>query len=122
MPVHIDNKRCNGCPKRPEGLCEAICPGDLLYRKNGKAVIREPADCWDCFACVKACPCSALWIELPFQISETKVRLSARIKNNRAEWNLLDKKGTSIAVYTIPIKECFKKNVLEEYGVGKEIK
>lgn len=93
MTVHIDYKLCNGCPKNPEGCCEEICPGDLFYRKNKKAVMREPADCWDCFACVKACPRSALSVELPFQISEDKHRLTARCKKNCIVWRLLDRKG-----------------------------
>ena len=69
-------------PGDPEGCCEEICPGDLFYREQGKAVMREPSDCWDCCACVKACPRAALSIELPFQISEAKHRLTARIKKN----------------------------------------
>ena len=38
MSVHIDIDACNGCPKRFEGFCEEICPGDLFYREDGKAV------------------------------------------------------------------------------------
>ena len=101
MSVRIDYDKCNGCAKRPEGCCEEICPGDLFYRAKGKAVLREPSDCWDCFACVKACPRSALSVELPFQISEAKHRLIARIKRNTIVWKLLNRDGGTIATYTI---------------------
>jgi adenylylsulfate reductase, subunit B len=104
MSVRIDYRICNGCPDKPEGCCEEICPGDLFFREHGKAVVREPADCWDCCACVKACPRAALSIELPFQISEAKHRLTARIKKNIIMWKLLDRNGKTIAAYTIPIR------------------
>jgi len=102
MSVRIDVDICNGCSKRPEGFCEEICPGDLFFRKDGKAVLREPSDCWDCFACVKACPRSALSVELPFQISEEKHRLIARVKKNTIIWKLVDFKGIEIVSFTIP--------------------
>ncbi len=102
MSVRLDSDICNGCDKRQEGCCEEICPGDLFYRKEGKAVLREPSDCWDCFACVKACPRSALSVELPFQISEEKNRLSARVKKDTIVWKLVDSQGSDIVSFTIP--------------------
>jgi adenylylsulfate reductase subunit B len=101
MTVRVDYILCNGCPGRAEGCCEEICPGDLFYRNNGKAVMREPSDCWDCFSCVKACPRSALSVELPFQISEAKNRLIARIKKNCINWKLIDCRGKILAKYSI---------------------
>ena len=93
MTVCIDINRCNGCVGRSESFCEEICPGDLFYIKDGKAVLREPTDCWDCFSCVKECPNEALSIELPFQISESRQRLTAVIKNNRIRWRVSDRNG-----------------------------
>jgi adenylylsulfate reductase subunit B len=104
MSVRIDCRLCNGCPGKPEGCCEEICPGDLFYRDQGKAVMREPSDCWDCCSCAKACPRAALSIELPFQISESKNRLVARIKDTMILWKLLDRKGKTITTYKIPIR------------------
>ncbi len=101
MSVYINTDICNGCLKRQEGCCEEVCPGDLFYRKEGKAVIREPADCWDCFACVKACPRSALSVGLPFQISEEKHRLTARVKKNTIVWKLVDCEDRDIISFTI---------------------
>ena len=66
--------------------------------------MRGPSDCWDCCACVKACPRAALSIELPFQISEAKHRLTARIKKNTIVWKLLDRNGKTIAAYKIPLR------------------
>ena len=104
MSVRIDYRLCNGCPGKPEGCCEEICPGDLFYRNQGKAVMREPSDCWDCCSCAKACPRAALSIELPFQISESKNRLVARIKDTMMLWKLLDRKGKTITTYKISIR------------------
>ena len=101
MTVRIDLDRCNGCGKRAEGCCEEICPGDLFFRQAGKAVLREPADCWDCFACVKACPREALSISLPFQISESRNCLTARVKGSHIEWKLMDRLGNLLETYKI---------------------
>ena len=101
MSVRIDYRLCNGCPRRAEGCCEEICPGDLFYRENGKAVLREPADCWDCCSCVKACPRAALSIELPFQISEAMHRLIARPRKNHMLWKLIERAGKVLTSYSI---------------------
>jgi adenylylsulfate reductase, subunit B len=101
MTVLIDKDLCNGCPARQEGCCEEVCPGDLFYRDNGQACLREPADCWDCFACVKACPRAALSVELPFQISEARNRLYARQRGEHIIWNLCERQGKVIAEFRI---------------------
>lgn len=101
MTVLIDYRLCNGCPGRPEACCEEICPGDLFRRENGKATLREPAECWDCCACVKVCPRAALSITLPFQISEAQHRLIARLRKSHIIWKLIDRFGNNIASYKI---------------------
>jgi len=68
---------------------------------SGKATVRDPAECWDCFACVKACPRNALWIELPFQISEARNRLMARLTRKHIVWTLCDASGAVISTYIV---------------------
>ncbi len=102
MTVRIDSKRCNGCSSQAEAICEEICPGDLFYREGDKARLREPSECWDCFACVKACPREALCIELPTQISTSHHRLSASIKTGHILWVMHDQQGNLINQCTIP--------------------
>jgi adenylylsulfate reductase, subunit B len=101
MTVRIDRKLCNGCPGRREGCCEEVCPGDLFYRIAGQACLREAADCWDCCSCVKACPREALSVELPFQISEARLRLSARQRGGHIQWTMHDHEGGTVAEYEI---------------------
>jgi len=102
MPVHIDLSLCDGCAGNTESLCEEICPGDLFYRENGKARLREPSECWDCCACVKACPCEALSIESLLPASELRHRLSARIKADYILWKMYDDRGCIINQCRIP--------------------
>jgi adenylylsulfate reductase, subunit B len=104
MSVRIDLQACNGCGSRLESCCEEICPGDLFYRTGGKAALRDAADCWDCFACVKACPREALSVELPFQISEARNRLTARVRRDTILWKLCDRNGAALADFTIPVR------------------
>jgi adenylylsulfate reductase subunit B len=101
MTVLIDRKLCNGCPGRPEGCCEEVCPGDLFYREDGHACLREAGDCWDCCSCVKACPRAALSVELPFQISEARLRLSARQRGGHIQWEMHNHEGETVAEFEI---------------------
>jgi len=101
MTVLIDRKLCNGCPGRSEGCCEEVCPGDLFYRVAGQACLREAGDCWDCCSCVKACPREALSVELPFQISEARLRLSARQRGGHIQWKMHNHEGETVAEFEI---------------------
>jgi adenylylsulfate reductase subunit B len=88
--IHINRKRCNGCRQLPEGpRCRDICPGDLYYQdEHQKACMHDPSECWDCCACVKACPRAALSIELPFQINDSRTQLYARHKKDDTVWEI----------------------------------
>lgn len=102
MTIRIDLERCDGCGKLPEAPCEAICPGDLLHRAGGKIRLREPAACWDCFACVKACPREALCIQLPPGLSQSCHCLSARIGADHILWKMHTHQGRLINQCRIP--------------------
>ncbi len=92
MTIKIDKNRCNGCPGLEEGRCERICPGDLIRRRNNKAEIDYPEDCWDCAACVKACPLNAISIYLPKEIGGKGAKMSAKIKKDEIIWIFSDLK------------------------------
>lgn len=59
---------CDGCKGRGKAACMYICPHDLmLLDQDGsrtghamKAFNQEPEQCWECYACVKACPQQAI--------------------------------------------------------------
>jgi adenylylsulfate reductase subunit B len=61
MPPRVDGGLCDGC-RGMVARCEAVCPGDLIVLdpQTLRAFCREPLDCWDCCACVKACPRGAV--------------------------------------------------------------
>ena len=63
------------------------------------AVTAAGFECQPCF--LKACPREALHVELPFQISEAKLRLTARIKKSTIEWKMLDSHGATINTCSI---------------------
>jgi adenylylsulfate reductase subunit B len=101
--VIIDKNRCNGCGLRPTTVCEDICPGSLFRRgPDDKAELRDPSACWDCCACVKACPRTALALKLPFQIAESGHRLLARRHGNEMVFTIVDRDGRTAATYTVP--------------------
>ncbi|MFW6022990.1 MAG: 4Fe-4S binding protein [Halanaerobiaceae bacterium] len=93
MTIRINHKACNGCPDREEGRCERICPGNLIERINGKAVIEHKSDCWDCAACVKACPVNAIQIYLPEEIGGQGGNLLAHVREDEIVWIIKKKTG-----------------------------
>jgi adenylylsulfate reductase subunit B len=103
--VVIDKHRCNGCGSRPTTVCEDICPGSLYRRgPDGKAELRDPNACWDCCACVKACPMAALTLTLPFQIAESGHRLLARRDGDTMRFELLDRDGAALLTAVVPAR------------------
>lgn len=53
MPTFVYMTRCDGC-----GHCVDICPSDIMHidKTYRRALNIEPNMCWECYACVKACP------------------------------------------------------------------
>ena len=57
MPTFVYMTRCDGC-----GHCVDICPSDIMHIDETirRAKNIEPNMCWECYACVKACPVNAI--------------------------------------------------------------
>jgi adenylylsulfate reductase subunit B len=57
MPTFVYMTRCDGC-----GNCVDICPSDIMHidPTYRRAINIEPNFCWECYACVKACPQNAI--------------------------------------------------------------
>jgi len=62
MPPYVNPDKCDGCKALDRPACHYICPNDLMVLDiaQGKAYNREPDLCWECYACVKTCPQSAI--------------------------------------------------------------
>ena len=62
MPTFVNPQKCDGCKALEIPACMYICPNDLMKLDTdmGRAFNQEPDACWECFACVKMCPQSAI--------------------------------------------------------------
>ena len=62
MPTFVNPDKCDGCKALAAPACQYICPADLMKLDTslGKAFNQEPDACWECFACVKMCPQTAI--------------------------------------------------------------
>jgi len=89
MSIRVDKETCNGCGGASEPCCVRVCPGDLLAAgPDGQVYIRDPRDCWDCAACVKACPRQAIEMYLPAQIGGRGAALKAKVSRDKIIWTL----------------------------------
>ena len=59
--INIDS--CIRC-----GLCEAVCPGDVIRcdEETKEPAIVYASDCWSCFSCELVCPVNAIDVS-PFR-------------------------------------------------------
>ena len=62
MPTFVNPDKCDGCKALDRPACQYICPNDLmkLDQSIGRAYNQEPDACWECFACIKMCPQTAI--------------------------------------------------------------
>ena len=62
MPTFVNPQKCDGCKALEVPACMYICPNNLMKLDTdiGQAFNQEPDACWECFACVKMCPQSAI--------------------------------------------------------------
>lgn len=89
MGAVIDRERCTGCPQAQDPPCVRACPGDVLQRVGDRVVLRDPGECWDCAACLKACPRGAAALELSLALGGgAGARLRARSRALVTEWTL----------------------------------
>lgn len=103
MSAFLEASRCTGCPRAGEAPCERACPGGLVVRGQGKAQLRDAGACWDCAACVKACPWQALYLALPWPVGNGEARLYARARPLETEWLLRLPSGEE-KKYTTPAR------------------
>jgi len=62
MPTYVNPDKCDGCKALDRPACHYICPSDIMALDPalGKAFNIEPDMCWECYACVKTCPQTAI--------------------------------------------------------------
>ncbi len=53
--LEINDARCVGC-----GICEIVCPHEVIHLNDGKARIFDLDACMECGACAKNCPTEAI--------------------------------------------------------------
>jgi len=81
MPSYVILEKCDGCKGQDKTACQHACPNDLmvLNTQTMKAYNRDPAMCWECMCCVKACPQQAMSVRgyadfIPMGASVTPLR------------------------------------------------
>ena len=60
MPPIIDRGLCSAC-----GICEDICPGDVIAMVDEQPKLAYPDECFHCGACLLDCPEEAISYRIP---------------------------------------------------------
>ena len=75
-PIQINAETCIRC-----NLCDWICPGDLIYKKEDDReslpVIAYPDECWYCGLCQSICPTNAITVVFPERMVHNKTDVLA---------------------------------------------
>ena len=92
MPTFVYMTRCDGC-----GHCVDICPSDIMHidKITRRAVNIEPNMCWECYACVKACPQDAIDVRgyADFAPMGHSVRLLREEEKGTLSWKIKFRDG-----------------------------
>ena len=93
MSTFVYMTRCDGC-----GHCVDICPSDIMHIDETirRAVNIEPNFCWECYACVKACPQNAIDVRgyADFAPMGHSVRVLREEEKGTISWKIKFRNGT----------------------------
>jgi len=103
MPSFVRTDRCDGCRGLERAACESVCPTDLMALDPAGAVTgyplmawnREPEQCWECYACVKACPRQAIEIRAAADLVPLGGRVQPLREAASITWTLQFRDGTT---------------------------
>ncbi len=102
MPTFTYMTRCDGC-----GKCVDICPSDIMHIDTTyrRAYNIEPNFCWECYACVKACPQHAIDVRgyADFAPLGHSVRVLREEDNNTISWKIRYRDGR-VKEFSFPIR------------------
>ena len=83
MSIRIESAKCVGC-----GRCTDVCPGNLLFLQQRKAVIRDSRDCWGCTACMKVCSVSAIGYFLGADLGGSGSTMTIERQGHYYHWHI----------------------------------
>jgi adenylylsulfate reductase, subunit B len=91
MPTFVTAEKCKGCMQ-----CVDICPSDIMHidPQQGRAYNVEPGMCWECFACVKACPEGAIDVRGYADFAPLGHRVVPNRTTDRIYWTITMRDGS----------------------------
>jgi|GEM_PF-24293 len=98
MPAYINPARCDACSARATPACVHICPSDVLHFDSalGQPVNVEPDQCWECYACVKACPQGAVQVRGYADVIPLGALLAPRRSDHSIAWDIRFRSGRQL--------------------------
>lgn len=56
--LELSEEKCTGC-----GMCQEVCPHEVIKVQNGLAVVVDRDSCMECGACSRNCPDGAIVVQ-----------------------------------------------------------
>ncbi|HCR04896.1 MAG TPA: adenylyl-sulfate reductase subunit beta [Gemmatimonadetes bacterium] len=105
MPSYVNPDKCDGCKALDRPACHYICPNDLMHldKEQGKSINIEPDLCWECYACVKTCPQSAIDIRAYADIAPMGASITSLRGTDTIMWTVKFRDG-QIKRFKLPIR------------------
>jgi adenylylsulfate reductase subunit B len=103
MPTFVRTLQCDGCTGQDRPACVYICPHDLMRLdadggETGhvlKAYNQEPEQCWECYACVKACPRQAIEVRHYADVVPLGARVQPAREGDSITWTVAFRNGNT---------------------------
>jgi adenylylsulfate reductase subunit B len=111
MPTFVRTEKCDACERRDQAACVYICPHDLMrLDRDGsltgqpmKAFNQEPEQCWECYACVKICPRSAIEVRHYADVVPLGASVQPLRGSDSIAWTIRFRNGT-LKRFEFPIR------------------
>lgn len=111
MPTFVRPDKCTSCSDQNNVACVQICPHDLmrLYPEAcdtgfpNKAYNQEPEQCWECYACVKACPHNAIEVRHYADVVPMGGSVIPQHDKLRIQWSIQFRNGV-VKEFEFPVR------------------
>ncbi|MEA1888718.1 MAG: adenylyl-sulfate reductase subunit beta [Pseudomonadota bacterium] len=124
MPTYVRTDKCDACEGLDKPACMHICPHDLMLldidgSETGhamKSYNQEPEQCWECYACVKACPENAIECRSYADVTPLGGMVQPVLEADVIKWDIKFRNGNT-KYFEFPVRTIAEESIDPYAGV-----